>query len=69
MPGDQEAAIALAEQIRIACEVPVTFEDFAIVATVSIGVAMVGTDPLAALREADDALIRAKTGGRNRVAS
>jgi diguanylate cyclase (GGDEF)-like protein len=68
-PEDRGVAVALAERIRVACEPAIAFEEFQLVATVSIGVAMLSGTALGALRDADEALIRAKTAGRNRVVS
>ncbi|SMH62450.1 GGDEF domain-containing protein [Azospirillum agricola] len=66
-------AVGIADRLRAAVEamvIPHDGEDFRI--TVSIGVAAVGADGPdngldMALRRADDALYRAKDGGRNRV--
>lgn len=69
--SSSEMAYAAAERVRQAiARDPITTEYGTIPVTVSIGVAAsdrAGTDPQKLLRAADEALYRAKNGGRNRV--
>jgi diguanylate cyclase (GGDEF)-like protein len=65
-----EEARAVAERLRKAFEADVVeFEDVRIGITISVGLAMMAPDETLedALRRADAALYRAKSGGRNRV--
>jgi diguanylate cyclase (GGDEF)-like protein/PAS domain S-box-containing protein len=69
--GSPEEALALAERIRGAFEVPFEHEDRPITITASIGVVVAsGTDRSAddLLRDADVAMYRAKVGGRGSYA-
>ena len=66
----QHAALSLAERVRAACESTSHNFDSAYTATVSIGVAMMGSKASSTeslLAAADRALYRAKARGRNRV--
>jgi diguanylate cyclase (GGDEF)-like protein len=72
LPGATHVeALQQAERLRAACAP--AFEVLAEVppihATVSIGIAMLAGDALVALRAAEDAMVRAKQAGRDRVAS
>lgn len=68
MPGvDLVQARALAERIRRAAEPSFVYEGDAITATISIGLGLHDGETTIAMRHADDALMRAKTEGRNRV--
>jgi len=74
LPGaSRDTAMAGAERIREACEPPFAVwppepgDDTKVEVTVSIGVAMLLDDVEATLRLAEENLIVAKTGGRNRV--
>ena len=74
LPGaDAADARAVAERIRDSVQgTPVTGESFSHAVSVSIGVACtdaVGFELSALIRVADEALYRAKAGGRNRVES
>jgi diguanylate cyclase (GGDEF)-like protein len=65
-------ALAQAERLReVVCAQPVTFKDLSINVTVSVGVATrchpTQHDLEALIASADQALYRAKAGGRNRV--
>lgn len=68
--ADGTAALVIAERIRIAFESkPITSQEGDIKITVSLGLALSTSavpDPETLLRLADDALYRAKKGGRNR---
>jgi diguanylate cyclase (GGDEF)-like protein len=61
-----DAARALAEQIRRACEPPFPFETELVTATVSIGLAL-QTSGAAAIDDSEEAMRQAKLDGRNRV--
>ena len=68
LPGAAHAdALVRAERMRVACEPPFAFEDVMLTATVSIGVTGLLPSPLETIREVDEAMIRAKEQGRNRV--
>ena len=72
LPGaDMDAARAFAERLRRkVAQTPAALEGVTIPMTVSIGIAAIDAadaSPDAALIRADDALYRAKEGGRNRV--
>ncbi|EHQ51363.1 diguanylate cyclase [Ectothiorhodospira sp. PHS-1] len=79
LPGlDRQEVRAVAERVRqVVCDVAVAADDHNVPVTVSIGVAHWAAQRLASqdpsisaqvlLREADEALLRAKSDGRNRV--
>jgi diguanylate cyclase (GGDEF)-like protein len=64
-----EAALAIAERMRVACLPEILYEGESLRASVSLGVAMLTDDPIASVQAVDDALVRAKVAGRNRVAT
>lgn len=71
LPGcSSEAAVVAAERARVCVASPVHVADTDIPLSVSLGVASTATapeDPDALIQAADEALYRAKAGGRNRV--
>jgi two-component system, chemotaxis family, response regulator WspR len=71
LPNDcrVDDVVELAERIRSACAAPVTIADRTIPISVSLGVAVSAGHPEVEklLHVADEALYRAKRGGRNRV--
>lgn len=65
---DPEDAVTLAERIRAAVSEPFLIEGRVLAASISIGIALYpahGTDALALTRQADQAMYRAKMGGKN----
>jgi two-component system cell cycle response regulator len=69
---DTDAAILAAERARISVGAPVRVGDLEIPLSVSLGVSSTRTGPEdadALIHEADQALYRAKSGGRNRVSA
>jgi diguanylate cyclase len=70
MPGiGMPEATAICERLRRACADPARFSDGAVPVTISVGVALAVPGAYAgdALKAADEAMYRAKTGGRDRV--
>ncbi|MCW8883108.1 MAG: diguanylate cyclase [Sedimenticola sp.] len=71
--ADQEAAIDVSERVRLAvCENAMEYADETIKITVSIGVATIRSDEMdwtQMFQIADEALYRAKEGGRNLIAT
>ncbi|MCW8920004.1 MAG: GGDEF domain-containing protein, partial [Sedimenticola sp.] len=71
--ADQEAAIDVSERVRLAvCENDMEYADETIKITVSIGVATIRSDEMdwtQMFQIADEALYRAKEGGRNLIAT
>jgi two-component system, cell cycle response regulator len=68
---DADAAVVVAERARVCVATPMRIGDVEIPLSVSVGVAATTTaseDPDGLIQAADDALYRAKAGGRNRVA-
>lgn len=67
--ADHDAAVARADELRRALEVPVDLGSVTVRASASIGVVLAGSlaDARALIRDADAALHRAKDLGRNRV--
>ncbi|MDP3972934.1 MAG: diguanylate cyclase, partial [Candidatus Nanopelagicales bacterium] len=68
--SEPAVASAVGDQLRAAVSLPIrNLDNPALRVTMSVGVAISdpGSDPRAVLREADDALYRAKSTGRNRV--
>lgn len=67
---DRDSAVQVADKIRLAVtEQSIDFRDHSVPATISFGVAQLAEDEEAAdlVHRADQAMYRAKSGGRNRV--